>query len=274
MSKWFRILKSLLFEDPTIFVGVGVALCGSLFSVVVGFIFLRQILADPRGLATNIVAGPFRLPVVAFPLAFLAAGIGFAYFVYWFPRWHSSLLLSSSTSCQRVDLASSESLSETDPIRRKMHTILLAAIRDGRTRMRLEPSELCCRFYGTDGAGERELVPLNSGLGSKVIAAMKLFAEQNSVGNDEAGVQLVPILVGGHAVTLRFQSVTTGGKEGITIVIENKGASEESHKRQAGEDLEGCEYIDTLVQKLQSSGDGIALGELRNDNGEGPRRQA
>ena len=152
------------------------------------------------------------------------------------------------------DLCSIDALNEQEPSRRKLYKLLLVAIRDGRTRLRLEPCRHDYRVYGTVNDIERELVPLDRDEGSKVITAMKVFAGQNAAGSAESGVQLIPILVGGHRVSLSLETLRYGEEEGISIRVEDHSLNTAAAEGETGstpssfvkEDCEGQAYIDEL----------------------------
>jgi hypothetical protein len=175
-------------------------------------------------------------------------------------RWIASL----SASRQPFDLTGVDSLSDKDPWRKRLNLILLAAIRDGRTRLRLEPSKHLYRVYGTNDDAERELVPLDREAGGKVITALKVFAGQNAVGNAESGTQVLPILVGGHAVTLSLQSLHGDEGEGVSLGIKDHSLKNASSPGDAvtlhsadpasrfRKWIEGIHYVDDFQQELQA----------------------
>jgi len=196
---------------------------------------------------------------------------------------------------QRFDLCSVESFDDKDPSRKKLFVMLLAAIRDGRTRLRLEPSGNRYRVYGTDNKAENELVPLELDVGSKIITAMKAFAGQNAADNVESGMQFMPILVGGHPVTLSLQALSSSDGKGFAIGIEDhslstkatesdnagprkNGATERTNhlRRWLALHCEGCECIDVLQQELQCwlNRIGIRLDQSSGIGSEGPGWQA
>jgi hypothetical protein len=202
----------------------------------------------------------------------------------------SHRLTSLCAGRQRFDLCSIKALNEQDPILKKLYTILLSAIRDARTRVRLEPNKHHYRVYGTINEAERELVPLVRQVGDKVIAAMKIFAGQNAEGIGEDGVQLIPILVAGHAVTLSIQSLPCGDGEELCIGIEDHTLNTTDPESEKTEELkgeqeslrkllwrcEGCEYIDEVRQELQACASrvGMRLDQSTICGSDGPGWQA
>ena len=202
----------------------------------------------------------------------------------------SDRLTSLCAGRQRFDLCSVEALNEQDPSLKRLYMILLSAIRDRRTRLRLEPNKYQYRVYGTINEAERELAPLVRKVGDKVIAAMKIFAGQNAECIGEVGVQIIPILVAGNAVTLSTQSLTCGDGEGLCIGIEDHTLNTTDPESEKTEELkgeqeslrtlsrfwEGCEYIDEVRQELQAwaSQVGIRLDQSTICGSDGPGRQA
>ena len=197
----------------------------------------------------------------------------------------------SPLDCQRFDLrsdglfdlASIEALSEQELSRRKLYLLLLAAISYGRTRLRLEPCRHDYRVYGTVNDIERELVPLDRDEGSKVITAMKAFAEQHAAGSAESGVQLIPILVGSHRVSLSLETLRYGEEEGISIRIEDQSLNTATAEGETGsppssfvkDHCEGKAYIDELQALVNRIG--IRRDELHSvgcdtDGGQAEKR--
>ena len=181
------------------------------------------------------------------------------------------------------DLASIEALSEQEPSRKKLYIFLLAAISYGRTRLRLEPCRHDYRVYGTVNDIERELVPLDRDEGSKVITAMKAFAEQHAAGSAESGVQLIPILVGSHRVSLSLETLRYGEEEGISIRIEDQSLNTATAEGETGsppssfvkDHCEGKAYIDELQALVNRIG--IRRDELHSvgcdtDGGQAEKR--
>ena len=183
----------------------------------------------------------------------------------WYHRLLFWLMPRVFASTRVIDLGH-ECLAEKDATRQHLYFMLLRAIRDNETRLRLEPRESSVGVFGTAKGVEKELVPLNRELGSKVLAAMKALGEQSAVVSGESGVRRIPVLVGGHPVSLSLETMPYGEVEGVSIGIED-------HTRTAAIDvgdtsigpyttrrqdlhqwcqfLEGRTYVDELRQELQ-----------------------
>jgi len=183
----------------------------------------------------------------------------------WYHRLLFWLIHRVFASPQVIDLAH-ECLAEKDVTRQIVFGMLLRAIRDNETRLRLEPRESSVGVFGTAKGVERELVPLNRELGTKVLAAIKALGEQSAVASGESGVRRIPALVGGHPVSLSLETLTYGEEEGVTIGIEDHTrtaasdvgdtsigpySTRQQDLRQWCHFLEGRTYVDELRQELQ-----------------------
>jgi hypothetical protein len=204
----------------------------------------------------------------------------------WYHRLLYWLMPRVFASPQVIDIAH-ECVAEKDATRQILFGMLLRAIRDNETRLRLEPRESSVGVFGTAKGVEKELVPLNRELGSKVLAAMKALGEQSAVGSGESGVRRIPVLVGGHPVSLSLETLTHGEQEGISIGIEDHtrtAASDvgdtsigpyttrQQHLRQWCQLLEGRTYADEFRQELQGWAKQIGI-RVDESCSTGPSRQ-
>lgn len=208
--------------------------------------------------------------------SFLFFALGCIYLLDWLKRQRG------------IDLVY-EGIHEQEPARRKLIVMLLRSIRDGETRLRLERREHAVGVFVTTKKGdERECVPLGRDEGSSVITAIKVLAGQYAAGGKQSGAQIIPVLCGGHRVTLRLEVPTDGEEQVMISIYDHSGpvavgegksgvhwSSENKHQdiRTILQSIEGTAYLDELPQDVGAwaAQIGIRLGEPGSVS---PRHQA